>query len=137
MLMKIRKAGPEDRGRIAAFVHRHGMDYAGMEQDEFLLAEDGVRLAGVVALRRHPDCLELCALCVEHADRKMGFGRLLVEGLVRTAGGAVYLATVIPAFFEKYGFARTLEVPRGMKKDAAWCEGCDKALCTVMIREAR
>jgi len=135
--MKIRKAGPEDRGRVAAFAGKHGMDYPGMEKDEFLLAEDDGRLAGIVALKKHADCLELCSLCVDEAGRRTGVGRLLVEDLVRLAGGPVHLATVIPTFFEKCGFARTRTVPRGMKKDAAWCEGCDKSLCTIMIREAR
>jgi N-acetylglutamate synthase-like GNAT family acetyltransferase len=133
--MNIRKALPADRRRVDAFVGKHAMDYTGTERDEFLLAEDDGRLAGVVALRKHPDCLELCALCVDPADRGAGVGRLLVEGLVRMAGGTVYLATVIPRFFEKCGFVRTLAVPGGMKKDAAWCEGCDKTLCTIMIKE--
>lgn len=135
--MKIRKAVPGDRARVAAFARKHGMDYPGMERDEFLLAEDGGRLGGIVALRKHADCLELCSLCVDEAERRTGLGRLLVEELVRTAGGTVHLATIIPGFFEKCGFARATDVPGGMKKGAAWCEGCDKSLCTVMIREAR
>jgi N-acetylglutamate synthase-like GNAT family acetyltransferase len=135
--MKIRKAGPEDRDRVAAFARKHGMDYAGMERDESLLAEDGGRLAGVVSLKKNPDCLELCALCVDPADRGAGVGRLLVEELVRLADGPVHLATIIPGFFEKCGFVPTADVPGGMKKAPAWCEGCDKSLCNVMIREAR
>jgi N-acetylglutamate synthase-like GNAT family acetyltransferase len=135
--MIIRKAAPEDRGPVAAFALKHGMDYAGMERDEFLLAEDGGRLAGIVGLKRHPDGLELCSLCVEDAARGAGLGRLLVEKLVRPAGGPVRLATIIPGFFEKCGFVRTSTAPPGMKKDPSWCEGCDKSLCTVMIREIR
>lgn len=135
--MKIRKARPEDRRRVEAFARRHAMDYPGMELDEFLMAEDGGRLAGIVALKKHADCLELCSLCVDEAERGTGLGRRLVEELFLTAGGTVHLATIIPGFFEKCGFVRTLAVPGGMKKDAAWCEGCDKSLCTVMVRESR
>lgn len=135
--MKIRTAGPGDRARVAAFARKHGMDYPGMDRDEFLLAEDGGRLGGIVALKKHIDCLELCSLCVEEAERGTGLGRLLVEELVQTAGGTVHLATIIPGFFEKCGFAPATDVPGGMKKDAAWCEGCDKSVCTVMIREVR
>lgn len=135
--MKIRKARPKDRDHVAAFACKHEMDYAGMERDAFLLAEDGGRLVGVVGLKKHPDCLELCALCVEDAARGTGLGRLLVEKLFRLAGGPVYLATVIPGFFEKCGFVRTAAAPAGMKKDPAWCEGCDRTLCIVMSRETR
>ena len=135
--MKIRKARPRDHDCVAPFARKHGMDYAGMEQDAFLLAEDGGRLVGVVGLKKHPDCLELCSLCVDGTARGTGVGRLLVEKLFLLAGGPVHLATIIPGFFEKCGFVRTSAVPVGMEKDAAWCEGCDRALCTVMIREAR
>jgi len=135
--MNIRKARAGDGGRVAAFARKHAMDYAGMEEDEFLLAEDGGRLAGIVALKRHADCLELCALCVEDADRGTGLGRLLVEELIRLAGGPVHLATILPGFFEKWGFVRISEAPAGMKKDPDWCEGCDRSRCTLMVREAR
>ena len=134
--MKIRKAAPKDRDRVAAFARKHGMGYAAMELDEFLLAEDRGRLTGVVGLKRHRDCLELCSLCVEDAARGTGLGRLLVEKLFQRAGGSVHLATIIPGFFEKCGFVRTSAAPAGMKKEPAWCEGCDRTLCTVMIREA-
>jgi N-acetylglutamate synthase-like GNAT family acetyltransferase len=135
--MKIRKVRPEDRGRVAAFARKHGMDYPGMERDEFLLAEGDGRLAGIVALKKHADCLELCSLCVDESGRGTGIGKSLVEEIIGLADGPVHLATIIPAFFEKCGFARTTTVPAGMKKDAAWCEGCDRSLCTVMVREAR
>ncbi|HEX2695169.1 MAG TPA: GNAT family N-acetyltransferase [Acidobacteriota bacterium] len=135
--MKIRKAGAEDRDRVTAFARKHGMANAGMEEDAFLLAEDGGRLAGVIGLKKHPDCLELCALCVEDADRGTGLGRILVEEVVRLAGGPIHLTTIIPGFFEKCGFVRTSAVPAGMKKDPDWCEGCDMSRCTVMIREIR
>ena len=123
--------------RVVAFAREHGMDYPGMEKDELLLAERDGRIAGIVALKRHADCLELCALAVDDADRGTGLGRRLVEEVIRRAGGPVHLATVIPAFFEKCGFVRAATVPRGLKKDAAWCEGCDKSLCAVMVREGR
>jgi N-acetylglutamate synthase-like GNAT family acetyltransferase len=135
--MDVRKARPADRRRVSAFARRHGMDYAGMGRDEFLLAEEEGRLAGIVALKKHADCLELCALCVDPAERGTGLGRRLVGELVRLADGSVHLATVIPAFFEKCGFGRASAVPAGMRKDDAWCEGCDRSLCTVMVREGR
>jgi len=135
--MKIRKARPKDRSRVAAFAGGHRMDYPGMEKDDFFVAERDGRLIGIVGLKRHPDCLELCSLAVDEAERGAGAGRLLVEEVLSRAGGPVHLATVIPAFFERCGFARTAAAPAGMKKDAAWCEGCDRSLCTIMIGEAR
>jgi len=109
-----------------------------MEGDDFWLAEDAGRIVGLVALKKHPDCLELCALGVEPARRGEGIAKSLVGALVAAAGDDVYLATVLPAFFEACGFERTSRAPATFaeKRKTSWCDGCDTRLCAVMVRKA-
>lgn len=134
--MPIRKARREDLSRVRELAEGLGLDSPGMEEDAFWVAEDNGRIEGVCGLKRHPDCLELYALGVEEGERGQGIGGDLVRTLVREVKGDIYLATVIPAFFERVGFSRTSEFPRSMVKGGEWCEGCDRALCTVMMRKA-
>jgi len=133
--MKIRRAEKEDFPQITSLARKLGLDYERMEDDSFWLAEDKGRIAGLVALKKHGDCHELCALGVDPHRRNRGLGRKLVQTLLLSADRDIYLATVIPGFFEKCGFERTVHIPSSMKKSPEWCEGCSKELCTVMVRK--
>jgi len=132
--MRIRRAARPDWDQIVSLAQECGLNYAGMERDQFLVAEEGGRLGGIVAFKIHAGCRELCALGVAPALRGRGIGRRLVLELVGGVRGDVYLATIIPAFFEPLGFERCAVVPRSMVKDDEWCAGCRRDLCAVMVR---
>src|SRR5512139_2737526 len=131
--MRVRKALPEDIGSAAALARRLSLDYPGMEGDPIWIAVEARRTVGLVALRTHPDCLELCALGVDPDFRSRGIAKALVEALMAEAPGAVHLATIIPAFFEGCGFIRTPDIPETFpaKRRTAWCAGCPTERCTV------
>jgi N-acetylglutamate synthase-like GNAT family acetyltransferase len=134
--MRVRKVSPGDAAPAVRLAASLGLDYPGMEADALWVAEDAGEAIGVVALKEHPDCLELCALGVDPAFRGQGAARALVEALMAEAPGDVHLATIIPGFFESCGFSRTADVPGTFpaKRKTAWCEGCPQERCTVMRR---
>ena len=136
--MRIRKIGPGEAAPAVELARRLDLDYPGLDADALWVAEEGGEVVGLVALKRHPDGLELCALGVDPARRGRGAAKALVEALMAEAPGDVHLATVIPAFFETCGFVRTAETPRAFleKRETSWCEGCDRSRCTVMRRKA-
>jgi N-acetylglutamate synthase-like GNAT family acetyltransferase len=132
--MLIRKAARPDREQVVRLAGECGLDYPGMETDDFWVAEQDGRVRGIVGLKRHAGCLELCALGVDPASRKLGIGRDLVFALLAGVREDVHLATVIPGYFERLGFERTAAFPPAMVKDPDWCAGCRRDLCTVMVR---
>lgn len=137
--MPVRKALPEDLRPAVRLAESLGLDYPGLEADPLWVAaaEDG-RIVGLVALKTHPDCLELCALGVEPGQRGKGIAGNLVEALLAEASGDVHLATVIPGFFGARGFHIIKEdIPATFpaKLLTAWCEGCPRELCAVMRRK--
>jgi N-acetylglutamate synthase-like GNAT family acetyltransferase len=135
--MRIRTARKDDHAAVRKLAESLFLDYPGMELDDFWVAEDGGRIVGVCGLKKHPDCRELRALGVEPGARRSGTGAGLVSALLAAVPGDIYLATVIPGFFEKAGFIRTADIPKSMVKNPAWCEGCDRTLCTVMVSRGR
>ena len=138
--MRVRKIDPGEAAAAVELARILELDYPGMEADELWAAEDEGRIAGLVALKKHPDCLELCALGVDPAFRGKGAAKALVEALVAEAPGDVHLATVIPGFFEACGFHIIEEgVPATFpaRRKTAWCEGCPRERCTVMMRKKR
>lgn len=136
--MRIRKALPEDVQFAVGLVERLGLDYPGLDNDALWIAADGRgRIVGAVALKKHPDCLELCALGVDPDFRGKGVARALVEALMAEAPGDVHLATVIPGFFESCGFhIIENDIPAAFpaKRETSWCAGCPRERCTVMLR---
>jgi len=132
--MLIREPSAEDWPGLRALARSLGLEYEDMEADRFWAAKEGGRVVGLVGLKRHPDCLELVSLGVEPGFRSAGLGRRLLETLAAAAGADIYLATVIPDYFERCGFRRVKAAPAGMAKDPAWCEGCPKERCTTLVR---
>jgi len=134
--MFIREAAPPDYEQLVRLARECDVDYPGMEKDDFLVAEQDCRVLGIVGLKSHPGCLELCALGVDGANRKLGIGRKLVFELLAGVRDDIYLATVIPGYFERLGFERVAAIPPAMVKDPDWCAGCRRDLCTVMVRRS-
>lgn len=134
--MRVRKACPEDIPAAVELAGTLGLDYPGMELDQLWVAEGCGVIAGLVALKKHPDCLELCGLGVDPGSRGKGLAKALVEALMADAPGDVHLATIIPGFFETCGFKMTDSIPATFpgKRKTAWCEGCPRERCTVMLR---
>jgi len=135
MAMTIRKATSDDQPQIDTLARKLGLDYEGMDEDAFWLAEAEGRIVGIVGLKKHADCHELCALGVDPSFRNKGLGRDLVQALLRSADRDIYLATIIPSFFKACGFEKASPVPQSMNKGPEWCEGCNRELCTIMIRK--
>ncbi len=133
----IRRAAPEDRSRLRILAERLSLEYPGMENDLFWVAEEDGMIMGMVGLKRHADSDELVSLGVDSSRRSAGMGRRLVEALAAEVTGAVYLATIIPDFFSGCGFIVIPAGPVGMKKDPSWCEGCPRERCTIMVREKK
>jgi N-acetylglutamate synthase-like GNAT family acetyltransferase len=136
--MSVRKARPGDVPAALELARSLGLDFPGLEENPLWVAEAQGRIAGLVALKTHPDCLELCALGVRPRSRGQGTAKALVEALMAEAPGAVHLATIIPGFFERCGFHIISEgIPAAFlaKRGTAWCEGCSRERCTVLVRE--
>jgi N-acetylglutamate synthase-like GNAT family acetyltransferase len=135
--MRLRKAKKADFPAILKLAQTYNLDYSGMEADRFRVVEEGGGILGICGLKKHPECLELCALGVDENWRGRGWGRRLVRAVLREAPAEVYLATVIPSYFARFGFERAAAVPASMVKKAEWCAGCTPERCTVMVRRGR
>ncbi len=135
--MRVRKTRPEDIPAAVELAGTLGLDYPGMESDMIWVAESAGGIVGLVVLKKHPDCLELCGLGVDPRFREKGLGKALVEALMAEAPADVHLATTIPGFFETCGFDRTSDIPATFpaKRKTAWCDGCPQERCTIMLRK--
>lgn len=135
--MRVRKALPSDIPAALELARSLGVEYPDMGSDRLWVADEDGRVIGVVALKEHPDGLELCGLGVDRGFRGRGVGQALVEALWAEASGDVHLMTVIPEFFAGCGFVKADAPLKAFfgRLGTAWCEGCDRTFCTVMVRQ--
>jgi N-acetylglutamate synthase-like GNAT family acetyltransferase len=135
--MHIRKARKPDFPEVLELARRYGLDYHDMEADHFWVAEENGQIKGICGLKIHSDCQELCSLGVEANDRGRGLASKLVRALLRSVRGQIYLATIIPEFFERLGFETIDRFPTSMIKKSEWCEGCQPEKCQIMVRRGK
>jgi N-acetylglutamate synthase-like GNAT family acetyltransferase len=135
--MSIRNARQKDVPLAVGLARRLELDYPGIKADRLWVSGEAGQIVGLVALKKHADCLELCALGVDPGSRGKGIAKALVEALMAEAPGDVHLATTIPEFFESCGFHIIKDVPATFpaKRKTSWCEGCRQDLCSVMLRK--
>lgn len=133
--MRIRKARNKEFPQIVALAKKYSLDYPGMDKDDFLVAEEKRRIIGICGIKKHGDWGELCSLGVDEDYRKRGVGGRLVSRVIKEVRSDIFLATLIPEFFVKFGFEKAAYIPSFMVKDSEWCQGCQQELCTVMVRK--
>ncbi|MCX8159700.1 MAG: GNAT family N-acetyltransferase [Candidatus Saccharicenans sp.] len=135
--MLVRKATPQDMPHVVRIAWRLALDYPGLENDSFFVAEERGKIVGILGLKDYGEFLELVAVGVLEEYREMGIGKKLVEEVLKDLSDKkVYLLTTVPGFYEKLGFEKVEEVPEALKKDPVWCAGCDKNRCVAMHRKA-
>ena len=135
--MRMRRATEADLPQIAILAKKYSLDYPGMSAEDFFVAVERGKILGICALRQHESCEELCSLGVEEGHRGQGVGRSLVLAVSRQAKTDLYLATVIPEYFQKFGFERASNTPVSMIKSPDWCNGCPRERCAVLVRPKR
>lgn len=136
--MIIRKAKLSDMKAIDEIAMRFDLDSNDTEASQFIVAEDNGKIAAFGRIWRHPDTIELGTVGVVEEYRGKGLAKKLVAELLSTVKEKdVYLTTLIPGFFEQFGFVKlNTPAPGSMIRKAEWCEGCRKIGCTVMKKRA-
>jgi len=136
--MSIRPALPPDLDALVQLAEKLELAYADMRSDRWWVAEEGGRIVGIAGLKIHADSEELVSLGVAPAYRSRGLGSKLVAALLAGRRGEIHLATIIPEYFQRLGFAPTIRIPASLRhRDPAWCAGCPREKCVIMMRPAR
>lgn len=134
--MIIRSAKESEMNKVRELAIKFNLDSKDMPYKEFIVAEEDRKLIGLVRIKDNNGCFELCSLGVTVGKQKLGIGKKLVEAVIKKQGSDLYLATIIPEYFKKFGFKKAEQAPKCIKKDPAWCEGCPAPeKCVIMKYE--
>lgn len=135
--MKLRRALQSDMNTIYNTAIEYNLESDDMKAEEFTVAEESNQIIGFGRLKVHPDVVELGTIGVIEEYRHRGVATEIINKLLEKTNSDVYLTTLMPKFFEKFGF-ETLEASasNSLIRSKEWCEGCSKKGCTVMKKRS-
>jgi amino-acid N-acetyltransferase len=136
----IRSATSDDLETVESLLSANDLPVEGVAENlaDFLIAENGGRIAGAIGLERFGSVALLRSAVIAHEDRGSGIGRRLVEALLARAAQSgiedVYLLTTTAEdYFPRFGFnpASRSTVPDALKASAEFQGACPET-ATVM-----
>jgi len=132
----IRKREASDVGALRALCDSLGFDDLSNFPEDVYVVEDRGEL---VALLRIKDCggvSYLSEVGVHPERRGEGLAMNLLNDILGNIDSDVYLYTVIPDFFKRFGF-RVADIPPSIPtRGEIDCEGCEVSKCRCMVRWA-
>lgn len=138
--MIIRKLKNNELKKIFELAKQYDLESDDMHADQFIVAEIDGEIAGFGRLVKHNNCIELGTIGVVEKFRGKKIATKLINELINIAKQngykTIYLTTLIPEFFKKFGFEIQKENPPDcMIRTKEWCDGCKKVGCTVMKKD--
>jgi N-acetylglutamate synthase-like GNAT family acetyltransferase len=135
MPVVIRSAAPADSPAIIRVLDAAELRYSTETLNDFIVAEVDGLIAGVVRQEEHPDFRFLTSLGVLPAARNKGLASALVQTALKGTTKPVYLYTVIPDFFRRFGFQETAPIADLPAREIYGCDTCEPGKCAVMVKE--
>ncbi|OGC12219.1 hypothetical protein A3K48_07140 [candidate division WOR-1 bacterium RIFOXYA12_FULL_52_29] len=129
-----RPAGPKDLPAIKEILLECDETTAAQDWTNFQVAEKGGSVVGAVKLDEHEDFFFLSSLALKPAEQNQGVASFLLAQVLAKMTKDVYLYTIIPEFFRRFGFSETDPLPTLPKKDKMECDRCHPSLCVCMVR---
>jgi len=134
-MLKIRKANTKDNKIILQILEEVDESTSSMDFNDFYVAEEENKIIGAAKLEEFKSFLFLSSLAVKIKYQKQGIAKKILENIFKKAKKDIYLYTVIPDFFSKFGFKKIATPSFLPTKSALECERCSPEQCTTMVRK--
>lgn len=135
MKILIRKADKKDQKEILEILKSLDLYYPSLEMKDFWVAESDKEILGVVQLEEHQDFIYLGSLAITQKYQGQGIAKKLLNETLSKLTKNIYLYTIIPEYFEKFGFKIAGWVPPDLpSKERYECEFCHSEKCVCMVK---
>lgn len=126
----VRPAEIADIEKILHYSEEYGLDCEDLNYEQFYIAEIQNEIAGFGRIKQYGEVCELASLGVLEKFRKNGIGKKIVAELINTAPFEdIRITTVIPEYFEQFGFVKDDNVPDALLlKSRRVCEKLNRSV---------
>jgi len=134
-MIKVRQAQDADQPAIRELIDRLDLAYPSQTLNDFWVATEDKRVIGIAALWEFRNFYYLSSVGVMEERQHQGIATKLLNKLLAGLRKDVYLFTITPGFFARFGFQVVAEPPKGLPPRAAFaCDRCRSELCVCMKR---
>ena len=134
-MITIRPAQPADQSSVLAILKELDIYYSALDFTCFYVAEDDQEIVGMAQFTEYDTFYFLGSLGVKPTYQKRGVGKIILNYLFNHIKKDVYIYTVIPNYFKRYGFEIISPIPPYLPaKDRYECEDCFSDRCVCMKR---
>ncbi|MFH1542770.1 MAG: GNAT family N-acetyltransferase [bacterium] len=132
----IRKATETDQEAVIKLLKNQTLDlyYNRLQYKDFWVAELDGKIVGCVQLEDFGEFLFLGSLGVHPDYHHQGIAKQLMTTILGQAKKDVYLYTIIPKFFQKFGFQTTKQAEKIPPRSRFECDRCEQKKCVIMTR---
>lgn len=136
-MLKIRKASEEDQEAVRLIQEELELDYVGSNGPGFWVAEEEGKVVGIARLEEFEGFFFLNAVGVTGNKQNRRVASRLLRGILKDLGKDIYLYTIIPGFFIRFGFEEAAPIPGLPPRTKFGCERCLPKQCVCMRKPAR
>ena len=97
------------------------LDSQDMHFGQFVIARNEQVIVGFGRIKKYDDCVEISTVGVIPHQQRMGIGTLVVNALLSKINGEVYVISVIPEYFSRFGFVTSKEFPKVLLDKCNFC----------------
>ncbi|OGC21284.1 hypothetical protein A2291_06220 [candidate division WOR-1 bacterium RIFOXYB2_FULL_42_35] len=134
-MITVYQAKPTEQAEIKRFLQKLDLFYHGQSLEGYWLAKENDHIIGSVQLQTFPDFIFLSSLAVLESHRHQGAAKKLLNQALKSVVQDIYLYTIIPDFFEKFGFIKTAPIANLPSKNTYECEYCQPNKCVTMVKK--
>ncbi|MCI0329341.1 MAG: GNAT family N-acetyltransferase [candidate division Zixibacteria bacterium] len=113
--MILRSATINDMPHIVRMIGEFDLDYEQLSPEQFLVIEEEGQVVAFGRLKPYPDAVELGSVGVRPDRRELGYGKKMVEALIKKAPGEIWITTNLRDYFRQFGFAESERMPASIK----------------------
>lgn len=134
-MLIIRKTMNSDREAVFRILRELDLEYPSLTLDHFWVAELDKTVVAVARLEEFEEFCFLSAMGTAKDRQGRGIAAKLLQSLLKKCNKDVYLYTIIPDFFKKFGFGSAPLCSGLPARERFNCEQCYPENCVCMCRK--